>query len=163
MSDQSLGCIGGLDEDLGATRISAAISVGRIEVEFPNDSEPVAGQQVESNTFMEGAIERFCMECAASVRGLPQQTLGGIRNLDHEFSTASVPFSACCDRLLTQARDDLRPIALQQIARQSFAKRVVEPTGHGSGAAKKRPLPNHAGRGPEERMPANRGVLARRI
>jgi hypothetical protein len=32
-------------------------------------------------------------------------------------------------------------ITLQQIARQSFAKRVVEPAGHRSGAAEKRPPP----------------------
>src|SRR5204863_27488 len=55
--DQLLSCIGGLDEDLGSTRISEAISVGRIEMEFPNDPKPVAGQQVESNPFVEGAIE----------------------------------------------------------------------------------------------------------
>jgi hypothetical protein len=53
---------------------------------------------------------------------LPQQTLGGIRDLDQEFRTASVPLSACFDGLLTQPRDDLRPITLQEIARQSFAE-----------------------------------------
>src|SRR5947207_13278361 len=57
MTDQLLSCIGGLDEDLGSTRISVTMSVGRIEMEFPNDPKPVAGQQVESNPFMEGAIE----------------------------------------------------------------------------------------------------------
>jgi len=48
---------------------------------------------------------------------LPQQTLGGIRNLAQEFRTALVPLSACSDRFKTQARDDRRPITLQQIAR----------------------------------------------
>jgi hypothetical protein len=53
---------------------------------------------------------------------LPQQALSGIRNLDQEFGTASVPLSPCFGRLSSQARDDLRPVTLQQIARQSFAK-----------------------------------------
>src|SRR5438046_10742631 len=44
MADQSLSCVGGLDEDLGATRISASISVGCVEMEFPNDSDPVASR-----------------------------------------------------------------------------------------------------------------------
>ena len=33
------------------------------------------------------------------------------------LSAASVPLSACFDRFKTQARDDRRPITLQQIAR----------------------------------------------
>jgi hypothetical protein len=45
--------------------------------------------------------------------GLSQQTLCGIRNLAQEIRTAPVPLSACCDRLQTQARDDVRPITLQ--------------------------------------------------
>src|ERR1051325_11443773 len=57
VADQSRGCVSGLDEDLGSTRISASISVSCVKMEFPNDPDPVAGQQVESNTFMEGAIE----------------------------------------------------------------------------------------------------------
>jgi len=71
---------------------------------------------------------------------LPQQALGGIRNLDQEFGTAPVA-SACFDRLSSQARDDLKSITLQQIAGQFFAKRVVESAGHGSGAAERRPPP----------------------
>src|SRR5437762_6791491 len=57
LADQSLGCICGLHEDLGSTRISAAISVGRIEMEFPNDTDPVASHEVASDPFVEGAIE----------------------------------------------------------------------------------------------------------
>ena len=52
-----------------------------------------------------------------------------------------MPFYACCDCLLTQPRDSLRPIALQQIARQAVAKRIIKPPGHRSGAAEKRPPP----------------------
>jgi hypothetical protein len=74
-----------------------------------------------------------------------------------------VALSACCDRLQTQQRDDLRPITLQEIARQPFAERVVKPGGHGSAPPKIGPLPNYAGKGPEERMLANGGVLATRI
>src|SRR5437762_508260 len=144
VADQSLGCVGGLDEDLRSTRISAAISVGRVEMQFPNDPEPVAGQQVESNPFVESAIELLhgippqfnCPVCrskrsAASAIWLKSSTRRGC------------PLSACFDR---QSRDDLRPITVQQIARQSFTERAVEPAGHGSGATERSGPPPYSRR-----------------
>ena len=54
---QSLGCVGGLDQNLGRARVSTAISVRRIEMEFPNDIDPIASQEIECHPFMEDAIE----------------------------------------------------------------------------------------------------------
>src|SRR5437764_15075047 len=38
MADQSLGRVGGLDEDLGATRLSAEFSVGRMQLELSGET-----------------------------------------------------------------------------------------------------------------------------
>jgi plasmid stability protein len=45
--------------------------------------------------------------------GLPQQSFGGIRNLDQEVRTTSVTVAARCGRVEAQARNDLWAVALQ--------------------------------------------------
>src|SRR5438477_427146 len=129
MADQLLSCIGGLDEDLGATRISAAISVGRIEMEFPNDPKPVAGQQVESNPFVERAIELL--------HGIPPQYDCPVCRHKRSAASAiwlksSAPRSCPSPPAAIASRRSRETTSgpSRSNARQSFAKRVVEPAGH---------------------------------
>jgi len=125
-------------------------------MELPDGSDPIAGQKSERGRFMEGGIELLHRIALVWLLGLPQQPLGGIGNLDQEVRPTSVAVAARCDRLEAQARDDLRPVAFQQVACQFFAERFVEPAGHAKDRREK--APSHSrGRGPEERMSANEG------
>src|SRR5437588_13097644 len=83
--------VGGLDEDLGSTRISAAISVGCVEMEIPNDPESVSANRSRA-TLSWNACSNFCIRIPPPL-DCPvcrQQTLSGIRDLAQEFRTASV-------------------------------------------------------------------------
>src|SRR5438045_2810871 len=111
-------------------------------MEFPNDPKPVAGQQVESNPFVEGAIELLheippqfdCWVCRSK-----RSAASAIWLKSSAPRRCPSPRASIASR--RNRETDLRPITLQQIARQSFAKRVVGPAGHGSGAAEKGPSP----------------------
>src|SRR5215471_5651896 len=164
VADQSLGCVGGLDEDLGATLKSAAISIGCIEMEFPDDSDPIASQQVESNPFVEGAIELL--------HGIsPQFDCPVCRN--KRSAASAIWFKRSAPRRCPSARASVASRRSRETtSRPSRCNRSrANPSQNQSSSLldTDRALPgsdslsNYAGREPEEGMPANENVLAMRI
>jgi hypothetical protein len=148
----------------GATRISASISVGCVEMEFPNDSESVAGQQVESNPFVEGAIELLhemppqfdCRVCRNKRSAASAIWLKSSAPRKCPSPRAAIASKRSRETTSDPSRSNRSRANPSQNESSSLLDTDRAPPRSG-------PLPNHAGRGPEERMPANRGVLARHI
>src|SRR5205814_2365758 len=156
LADQSLGCICGLHEELGSRRISAAISVGRIELEFPNATDPVASHEVASDPFVEGAIELL--------HGIPPQFDCPVCRHKRSAASAiwlksSAPRSCPSPRASIASRRSRETTSGPSRSKRSRANPSQNESSSlldtGRAPPRSGPLPNHAGRGPEERMPAN--------